>query len=196
MKIVSIWSPKGGVGKTTITAHIADCLATKYKKNVLVYDADPQQTFYHTYKGGTFNFSATDVMPENAPDCDFFLIDFKPTIELSKKHKELLASSDKVIVPVRPSRIDLDSAKAVSRFVESEKILNVLSCYDKRISDQRSVREELASDYSVISYLSIYSRTMNDFKTIYSRATQNLHGTTRARTEIEDLVNLLVKGVA
>lgn len=195
MRIISVWSPKGGVGKTTITAHIADCMSTKYGKNVLVYDADPQQTFYHTYKGGTFNFRATDVMPENVPDCDFFLIDFKPTIELSKNHKELLTMSDKVIVPVRASRVDLDSAKAVSRFVLSEKVINVLSCYDKRVSDQRAVKEELASDYSIISYLSIYARTMNDFKTIYSRETRNLHGTKRAKIEIEDLVDRLIEGV-
>jgi cellulose biosynthesis protein BcsQ len=192
MKIISIWSPKGGVGKTTLTAHIADCLATQHNKRVMVYDADPQRTFYHTYKGGKFNFTATDTMPEKTPDCDFFLVDFKPTIELSKAHKELLENSDKIIVPVRPSRLDLDSAKAVKKFAAPEKVINVLSCYDKRIRDQRDVKEVIADDYAIISYLSIYARTMNDFKTVYTRSVQSLYGTDRAKKEISIIAEKLL----
>lgn len=192
MDIISVWSPKGGVGKTTLTAHIADCLATKHGKKVIVFDADPQRTFYHTYTTGTFHFQAVDKMPDEKPDCDFFIIDFKPSIQLSQDHKDLLAASKKVVVPVRPSRLDLDSAKAVSDFVEPNQVVNVLSCYDQRISDQKDVKEHIASDYLIVSYLSIFARTMNDFKTIYSRGTDSLHGTSRARKEIESIVKELL----
>ena len=41
-KVIVVGSNKGGSGKTTSTASIADCLARKQHKSVLVIDADPQ----------------------------------------------------------------------------------------------------------------------------------------------------------
>lgn len=41
-KVIVVGSNKGGSGKTTSTASIADCLARKQKRSVLVIDADPQ----------------------------------------------------------------------------------------------------------------------------------------------------------
>jgi cellulose biosynthesis protein BcsQ len=193
MKIVCVWSPKGGVGKSTLTAHIADCLAIEHDKKVVVYDADPQRTFFHTWQAGSFSFEAIETMPDSPPECDYFIVDYPPTIMLSKTQKDLISASDFLIVPVRASRLDLDSAKAVKEIVPNHgKQINVLSCYDKRISDQQEVRQHLAANHLLVSYLSIYARTMNDFKTIYTRGTDCLHGTSRARAEIKNIVNKLL----
>ena len=193
MKIVCVWSPKGGVGKTTLTAHISDCLSMEHQKKVVAYDSDRQKTFYHTWQAGNFNFDCIDQMPDGPPECDFFVVDFPPTIELSQSQKDLVSACDYLIVPVRASRLDLDSAKAVKTFVPiNGKVIDVLSCYDKRISDQREVREFIAPRHMLISYLSIYARTMNDFRTIYTRGTDSLHGTSRARSEIKNIVKVLL----
>jgi chromosome partitioning protein len=40
MKVISIISTKGGVGKTTLTANLGGCLSVMGKK-VLMIDADP-----------------------------------------------------------------------------------------------------------------------------------------------------------
>lgn len=42
MKTISLINMKGGVGKTTMAVNIADCLATRYEKRVLLIDVDPQ----------------------------------------------------------------------------------------------------------------------------------------------------------
>lgn len=44
MKVISICDHKGGVGKTTTAAAIAQCLATKKRNKVLLIDSDPQGT--------------------------------------------------------------------------------------------------------------------------------------------------------
>ena len=41
-KIISIINLKGGVGKTTTTVQLAECLVSEFKKRVLVIDLDPQ----------------------------------------------------------------------------------------------------------------------------------------------------------
>lgn len=42
MKIVSLINMKGGVAKTTLAINIADCLASRHQKRVLLIDVDPQ----------------------------------------------------------------------------------------------------------------------------------------------------------
>lgn len=42
MKVISLINMKGGVGKTTLSINIADCLARRHKKRVLIIDIDPQ----------------------------------------------------------------------------------------------------------------------------------------------------------
>lgn len=195
MKIISVWSPKGGVGKTTLTAHLADCLAVKHKKRVLAYDADPQLALYNTYKRGGFAFEVTDKYPNSRPDCDLFLVDFRPTANLNAQEKTIIKNSSVVVAPVRASRLDLDSAKAIISLVGKDKLINVLSCFDKRVSDQKEVKTHLASQHKIISYLAIYARTLNDYKTIFTRDADTLNGTKRARTEVQDLVKDILEKI-
>ncbi len=42
MKTISLINMKGGVGKTTLSVNIADCLSRRYGKKVLLIDVDPQ----------------------------------------------------------------------------------------------------------------------------------------------------------
>jgi|TARA_Y100001954_G_scaffold189678_1_gene203480 hypothetical protein len=73
------------------------------------------------------------------------------------------------------------------------KIPRTPSCFDKRVSDQKEVRTHLAPEHELISYLAIYARTMNDYKTIFTRNTDNLNGTTRARNEVKTLVTKILE---
>ncbi len=41
-KVLSLINLKGGVGKTTTTVQLAECLASEFSKKVLVVDLDPQ----------------------------------------------------------------------------------------------------------------------------------------------------------
>ncbi len=199
MKIISVWSSKGGVGKTTLTLHIADCLSVIHNKKVMIYDADPQLSLFATVAASQDNFSFTVVneMPSERPDCDVFIIDFRPAgisnnIQdprcLTKDELTLLENSDVIISPTRASRLDLSSAKTIEKLNTEAKIVKVLSNYDKRSSDQKAVRTQLAADYEIMSYKTIYARTVNDYSTIYTRKSYNLYGVRQAKKEIEDIL--------
>ena len=73
------------------------------------------------------------------------------------------------------------------------RVINVLSCFDKRVSDQKDVITHLAPEHEIISYLAIYARTMNDYKTIFTRNTDKLNGTIRARNEVRNLVTKILE---
>jgi chromosome partitioning protein len=45
-KIISVAHRKGGMGKTSVTLHLATALATKKKRKVIVLDIDSQQSAY------------------------------------------------------------------------------------------------------------------------------------------------------
>lgn len=61
-KIISVAHRKGGIGKTSITLHLATALATKKKLKVIVLDTDSQQSAFK-YR----EFEKTNVYDEQDP---------------------------------------------------------------------------------------------------------------------------------
>ncbi len=59
-KVIVVGSNKGGSGKTTSTASLADCLARKQKRSVLIIDADPQGNI-----SSFFGFLPSQNIPNN-----------------------------------------------------------------------------------------------------------------------------------
>lgn len=193
-KLIAVWSPKGGVGKTTITLHLADALSRDGFR-VLVYDADDQKSLTEVFQSAepdSFGFDVTSSSPGTVSGYDYMLVDFPPTLKsLTTEHKKILELANAVISPVRASRLDLMSFKAVSSFIPEDRLIRVLSAYDQRIKDQVEVRVEIASEYAVVSYSSIYSRTINLCKTVFSDSVQKLYGIKKAQQEMQKLVRLV-----
>ena len=189
-KLISVWSPKGGVGKTTITLHLADCLA-RDKKRVLVFDADDQKSLTEVFRAadpGSFEFDVTPEIPKSITGYDYVIVDFPPTVKaLTKDLQAILDKSDHVVSPVRASRLDLMSFKAVTKAIPSERLISVLSAFDQRIKDQAEVKQQIASGFTVLSYSSVYSRTVNMCKTVFSDTVQTLYGVKKAANEMKKL---------
>lgn len=191
-KLISVWSPKGGTGKTTLSLHLADALQ-KLENKVLVYDSDNQKSLTEVYNhSDDLNFDVVSSSPKSVDGYDYLIVDFPPSVEgLTREHKAILEKSDHVVSPVRASRLDLMSFKSVKSQVTKGKLISVLNAYDKRIKDQVEVHDEIARDFVTISYSSIYSRTINMCKTIFSDSIKNLYGIKKAQKEIQYLVELV-----
>ena len=123
-KIVSVIQQKGGVGKTTLTVHLAHELKRMKKKlKVVIADADPQQSSYKWIERGRKNdidgvgIKAVGADGEgkklkkelNAIDADIILIDLPPAIESLSLRAALYA--DVILVPIGASALDIEAAR-------------------------------------------------------------------------------------
>ena len=125
--LIAFANQKGGSGKTTLTMNLAAGLGQRGR--TLVIDADPQ--------GSAVQWSG--LAPESRPfpvpviavggnpgrevehfreDYDYILIDCPPSLETDRTEKAMLAS-DRVLIPVLPSPVDLWASMGLVDRVET-----------------------------------------------------------------------------
>jgi len=119
MTVISLLNQKGGVGKTTLSIHIATALAEC--GTVLLVDADPQ--------GSALDWKAQRSAPDKFPviglpkptlhrevsaigqHYDWIVIDGPPRV--NELAKSAIAASDIVLIPVQPSPFDVWAAQDI-----------------------------------------------------------------------------------
>lgn len=130
MKVISILNQKGGVGKTTIAVNLSYGIAVK-RFRVLLIDSDPQGSV-KAWQGvsGESAFSIIHYAQDNlykeintlAKGYDYVIIDGPPGKESITK--SILTISDLVIIPIRPSILDLWSSQEIIDLVKEAGELN------------------------------------------------------------------------
>lgn len=118
MKVISILNHKGGVGKSTLATNLAGCYANANKGyKVLLGDFDVQQSSQNwlslrpesAVKINTWEFEG-DRLTEPPHDTTHIIIDSPAGIRANSLRR-LVAMSDKVITPLRPSTFDIMSTE-------------------------------------------------------------------------------------
>lgn len=122
MTVVSMLNQKGGVGKTTLSIHLAAALAASHGgQNVLLVDADPQ--------GSALDWSAQRAVeplfrvvglpkptlhrdiPALGQNYAWTIIDGPPRV--NDLARSAIAASDVVLIPVQPSPFDIWAAQDI-----------------------------------------------------------------------------------
>lgn len=132
--IISVLNQKGGVGKTTLSIHIASTLALG-GFSVLLIDADVQRSALDWAAIRTKDplFTVVGIPSINIhkevkllePKYDFIVIDGPPRVY--DVAKAVIAASDYVVIPVQPSPYDIWSAEEVVKLIQEVK--TTLSAY-------------------------------------------------------------------
>ncbi|MGC8509039.1 MAG: AAA family ATPase [Thiomonas sp.] len=151
MKTIALFSQKGGCGKTTITAHLA-VAAELSGLRVAVLDLDPQGSMlaWHRTRGATrppVVVSVPDGQLDHALDgarhdgFDWVLMDSPPSV--SPLTAKIVRAADLVLVPVRPSPIDVSTIPATMQLVGSKASAFVLSACPLRAPEVEETRSML-----------------------------------------------------
>ncbi|MBP6098358.1 MAG: AAA family ATPase [Candidatus Levybacteria bacterium] len=126
--IISLLNQKGGVGKTTLSIHIASTLALAGEK-VLLVDADVQRSAldWAASRDGEILFPVVGIsknsihkeIPLLTADYDHIIIDGPPRVY--DVARSAIAASDLVLIPINPSPYDVWAAKEVVDLVNEVK---------------------------------------------------------------------------
>ncbi len=125
MKSIAFAAMKGGVGKTTLAVHLA-VSALRAGERVAIIDTDPQASAaaWARIRGG----SSPDVVPVPAQrltealaaaeeDYSVVIVDSAP--RASAEAATICAAVDLVLVPTRPSAVDLETLEQSVRIVQA-----------------------------------------------------------------------------
>jgi chromosome partitioning protein len=203
MRIWSVLSQKGGAGKTTVALHLA-IAAMQTGLSVLVMDVDPQQSAvkWANIRGN----DSPKVIATIAPDLskaladaarrgvDLVIIDTSPRAD--RDCIEICRRADFVIVPVRPSVMDIPAVEETMNLIDQagqrHKSVIVLNAVPSNTSEGAEAAEVLAQ---IGELLSVTLADRVDFR----RALTGGQGVTefapksKAATEVLTLYKAIVK---
>jgi chromosome partitioning protein len=156
--IYAFLNQKGGVGKTTLSLHVASALARS--KRVLLIDADPQQSAmkWSTVRSGRVDFAVIGMAKATlhkeivslGANYDHVVIDGPPRV--TELARSIIIASDVVVIPVQPSPFDVWAAAETVDLIKEARIykenLKAVIAINRKIVNTaigRDVREALAS---------------------------------------------------
>lgn len=125
MTVIALINQKGGCGKSTTAVHFTYWLATKKKKDVLLVDADAQQSSSQwfesmespiPYKVLQTPDDLLERIPELAEQSDPLIVDGPAS--LAEATRAILLRADLAVVPVQPTGVDLRSASDAVRLIK------------------------------------------------------------------------------
>lgn len=198
-KIVLITHQKGGVGKSTITFNLAQNL--KEAAKVAIIDFDRQGSLIQV----SDVTQGIDIIPYTGKKVkdilklpyDFIFIDTPPY--LVDNLPELCNIADLVIIPTKPSILDLFAIKGTIDIINSVKNLDKAVVLFNMVKPNTSLTEDIVNaiaDFNVQSF-----KTMISDLVVYSRSVlvNGVDGHNKAQKQVDDLtkevLTKLTKGV-
>lgn len=189
MAVIAVLNPKGGVGKTTLATNLAGEMARRELKTLLV-DSDPQgSTIDWGYIRGELDVNSLEVLGLNTlskiktvknihVSYDHVILDGSARLE--ELSLAAIKVSNAVIIPVRPSAMDLWAVRPLIKLVKQQqqqllkafggiKQLHCAFCVTQQIEGTLLAREigGAAAELGV----QVLSTRMN-YRVAYARAAQ------------------------
>lgn len=127
--VISLLNQKGGVGKTTLSIHIADALAREGQR-VMLIDADPQGSALDWANSreaespfpivGLPKASLHKELPQIGKGYTVIIIDGPPRVYDAAR--SAIMASDMVLIPVQPSPYDVWAAKDIVELIKEAEV--------------------------------------------------------------------------
>lgn len=190
-KLIACYSPKGGVGKSTISTQLAVSAKAQGKK-VCFYDLDPQKTasYYLNQIGDKYKPDVIlhDFYNQAPPDdCDFIFLDCEPSNRFIPPKQFI------IVAPTLASGMDLHAYRTVLELEqEGYTVIRVLNQYSMVRGDDTKVKEKL-DPCVIIGQNTGIRHAMNNFKTVWN---SNHPSGKKARNQFKYLISRILVGSA
>ena len=184
MKIVSVWNPKGGQGKSLIALNLAGAAVSELELEPLVLCRDPQGTAMLAHAKGNLPFDVKPSYPKEASGYDLVIADHMAA-------DWEVPPAPTVIIPTKPVRTDYATFRdALTRLEKAGKrIIQVVTDGSMSRQGERAMilamRKEGAFE---IRSCGAFSRAAEEYQTIFDPAVNRVYGVKERRQEMNAIL--------
>lgn len=186
MKVVSVWNPKGGQGKSTIAVNLA-AAAVHDGLTTIVIDRDEQGTSTLYGQQQLLPFKVVGSYPAKAPDVDLILIDHMA-------NDRRVPEPNLIVMPVIPKRSQFAAYIEARQMGEDagKQIITVVINGDQRRSEERRVINALKNDGAIeIRASGVFGRADSEYRSIFDQALNRTYGIDERRDEVLTLLEVI-----
>ena len=181
---ISVWNPKGGVGKTTLSLNIAAAIQAA-GKSVFLADLDPQRSAMMLAKDGNLPFEVGDEIPR-APQVDVLIMDHPPGFEEPPEANIL-------IFPMRLARPDMQAGIKALKCLNGIKTVIVFNDTDFRRGVTRATWNQARKlspfqGAKLVKSRAVYQEALDQGRTVFDGALNGFHAVAEARLEIKQIL--------
>lgn len=193
--VISVYSPKGGVGKSTLSLQLADALVALRNVSVLIIDRDSQGSIGSVARlaqsrGTPLPFNTHQGVPQSRPSEDVILLDHSPLIGQQFMPPQ---GTDLVLLPVQPSFLDFASMQQARGALEAQgfKSLIVLNRYKANVNSHRDLHNsEGVRQWPTIGERNIMQSSIGSGRGVFSSPVSH-SGVREARTDLSLLLDAI-----
>lgn len=183
IRLISIWNPKGGQGKSTLAINLA-AAAVEMGLKPLVICQDPQGTSLLYYKGGNLPFEVVGSIPSNKPNVDMVIFDHQAS-------DWEVPNNNLIVMPVKPARDQyatyIDAHKRAKAL--GKRIITVITDGQEHRASEKQIIEHLESQGAyVIASSGVFSRAASEYITIFDSKMNKAYKIKQRRTEVNRIL--------
>lgn len=187
LKIISVWNPKGGQGKSMLAINLA-AASVELGLKPLVICQDQQGTSMLYYRSGNLPFEVLGDIPENKPDADIVIFDHQAS-DWKVPETHLL------VMPLKPARDQyatyIDAYKRANN--KGKKIITVVTDGQAHRASERATTEYLEGQGAfVIPSSGVFSRASEEYRTIFDPSLNKAYKVSERRREVSKILGALL----
>jgi chromosome partitioning protein len=183
IRIISIWNPKGGQGKSMLAINIASA-SVELGLKPLVICQDPQGTSMLYYKAGNLNFDVLDNIPSKRPNVDIVILDHQAS-------DWEVPSNYILVMPLKPSRDQYATyidAYSRARLLEKRIITVVTDGQERRTSEKETTKYLKEKGAFIIPSSGVFSKASSEYLSIFDPKMNKAYKVQERRIEINKIL--------
>lgn len=187
IRLVSIWNPKGGQGKSMLAINLAAASVELGLKPLLICQ-DQQGTSMLYFKAGNLPFEVIDTIPITRPDADIIFFDHQAS-EWSVPNNHTL------VMPLKPARDQyatyIDAYKRAQAL--GKQIITIVTDGQEHRTSEKETTEYLRGKGAfVIPSSGVFSRAASQYLTVFDAKMNKAYKVRERRAEISKILGAIL----